>query len=244
MTVWSYWLQPIEGDYRIREEIDGGRNHRIIGYVATEENAKRICDAVNGVAQPQPEPRKDLLPLTFSYKNHRGEVATRVVTPILVRFGSTEWHPELQWLLQAFDHEKQAEREFAMKDIGGIAYASLMTTTEDRIAWLEQRLRQTAGEAVQANDRIDQLEAALRDAEHRFRELDYINFADIARDALDQSSPRCANCGYKTKHEEALVNGEIWCHPCADAALAPEQDADIGCGKSVIEPWNAPEQDK
>ena len=49
-TVWSYWRQPIEGDYRIREEIDGGRNHRIIGYVNTEEDAKRICDAINGVA--------------------------------------------------------------------------------------------------------------------------------------------------------------------------------------------------
>ena len=58
-------------------------------------------------------------PFIFEYKNHRGEVATRTVTPISVRFGSTEWHSEPQWLLLAFDHEKQAEREFAMRDIGG-----------------------------------------------------------------------------------------------------------------------------
>ena len=38
-----------------------------------------------------------------------------------------------------------------------------MTTTEDRIAWLEQKLRVTTGELVQANDRIEALEAALRE---------------------------------------------------------------------------------
>jgi hypothetical protein len=37
-----------------------------------------------------------------------------------------------------------------------------MTTTEERIAWLEQKLRITTGELVQANDRIEVLEAALR----------------------------------------------------------------------------------
>lgn len=57
------------------------------------------------------------IPLTFQYKNHRGEVAARVVFPISVRFGTTEWHPEAQWLLRAFDRDKQAEREFAMRDI-------------------------------------------------------------------------------------------------------------------------------
>lgn len=57
------------------------------------------------------------IPLTFQYKNHRGEVAARVVFPISVRFGATEWHPEAQWLLRAFDRDKQAEREFAMRDI-------------------------------------------------------------------------------------------------------------------------------
>ncbi|TSD89161.1 hypothetical protein FFK22_009010 [Mycobacterium sp. KBS0706] len=41
----------------------------------------------------------------------------RRAVPMSVRFGSTEWHPEPQWLLRAFDVEKQAEREFAMKDM-------------------------------------------------------------------------------------------------------------------------------
>lgn len=29
---------------------------------------------------------------------------------------------------------------------------------------------------------------------------------------------RCAKCGRETKGEAALVDGEIWCHPCADQA--------------------------
>jgi hypothetical protein len=68
-------------------------------------------------------------PFTFTYKNYRGDIAVRNVTPISVRFGSTEWHPEPQWLLLAFDHEKQAEREFAMTDIGGAAQDARETRT-------------------------------------------------------------------------------------------------------------------
>ena len=47
MAKWTYWRQPIEGNFRIREEIDGGRNHRIIDFVDTEEEAKKICDDHN-----------------------------------------------------------------------------------------------------------------------------------------------------------------------------------------------------
>ncbi|MDD4974461.1 MAG: hypothetical protein PHY93_08920 [Bacteriovorax sp.] len=55
----------------------------------------------------------------FKYTNYKGEISWRLVEPISIRFGSTEWHPELQWLLKAFDLEKKTEREFAMKDIQG-----------------------------------------------------------------------------------------------------------------------------
>lgn len=56
-------------------------------------------------------------PLTFIYRNWRGEVAERRVIPREIHFGATEWHPEPQWLLRAFDMDKGAERDFAMKDI-------------------------------------------------------------------------------------------------------------------------------
>ena len=29
---------------------------------------------------------------------------------------------------------------------------------------------------------------------------------------------RCQKCGRETKGEEAWVDGQIWCHPCADEA--------------------------
>lgn len=55
--------------------------------------------------------------VTFSYKNYKGVTAFRHVEPLNIYFGSTEYHPEPQWLLYGFDIEKQEWRTFAMKDI-------------------------------------------------------------------------------------------------------------------------------
>jgi len=57
-------------------------------------------------------------PVEFSYRNWRGEISKRRVVPFSVRFGSTDWHPEPQWLLLAMDLDKDSVREFALKDIG------------------------------------------------------------------------------------------------------------------------------
>lgn len=56
-------------------------------------------------------------PLTFTYRNYRGEVAERTAIPKRLWWGSTEWHPEPQWFVTAFDLEKQAARDFAWKDM-------------------------------------------------------------------------------------------------------------------------------
>lgn len=53
----------------------------------------------------------------FSYKNHRGETRDRKVIPEAVWYGSTEWHPEPQWLLRAWDVEKNDWRDFALKNL-------------------------------------------------------------------------------------------------------------------------------
>jgi predicted DNA-binding transcriptional regulator YafY len=53
----------------------------------------------------------------IDYTNYRGERGLRRITPISVAEGSNEWHPETQELLAAWDHEKAAERFFAVKDI-------------------------------------------------------------------------------------------------------------------------------
>ncbi len=55
--------------------------------------------------------------VTFIYTNWKGVQATRVIRPIELWFGKTEYHPEEQWLLKALDVEKNEERDFAMKDI-------------------------------------------------------------------------------------------------------------------------------
>lgn len=65
------------------------------------------------------QPPADARPERVTYRNWRGEVAERVITPIRVWFGSTEWHPEPQWFLRAMDEEKGAERDFALRDFMG-----------------------------------------------------------------------------------------------------------------------------
>ncbi len=55
--------------------------------------------------------------LRILYTNYKGETAVRTILPKELKFGSTEYHPEEQWLLVAFDLEKNAERTFAVKDI-------------------------------------------------------------------------------------------------------------------------------
>lgn len=51
------------------------------------------------------------------YTNYKNETGYRMIVPEKIWFGATEWHPENQWLLDAHDLEKNAVRNFAMKDI-------------------------------------------------------------------------------------------------------------------------------
>ena len=54
--------------------------------------------------------------MEVAYTNYRGEKSIRRITPHSVRYGSTTWHVDQQWLLKAWDHHKMAVREFALKD--------------------------------------------------------------------------------------------------------------------------------
>ena len=64
------------------------------------------------------EPRIDRsTAVVIRYTNYRGETADRRIVPIRIRFGSTEWHPEEQWLLEAFDLDRDATRAFALRDV-------------------------------------------------------------------------------------------------------------------------------
>lgn len=62
------------------------------------------------------DPQSPDTPLTIGYTNYRGETAERTIVPRSIRFASTEWHPEPQWLLLAFDLDRNADRDFALRD--------------------------------------------------------------------------------------------------------------------------------
>ena len=51
------------------------------------------------------------------YTNWKGKTSYRTIIPKNIEFTSTLWHKEAQWILNAFDVDKQEERGFALKDI-------------------------------------------------------------------------------------------------------------------------------
>ncbi len=55
--------------------------------------------------------------IKICYTNYKGETAIRQIIPLQIWYGSTEYHPEEQWLLEAYDVDKQASRSFSLKDI-------------------------------------------------------------------------------------------------------------------------------
>ena len=55
--------------------------------------------------------------VSIDYTNWRGERSVRVVLPARMWWGKTEFHPTEQFLLHAFDIEKQSWRDFAMENI-------------------------------------------------------------------------------------------------------------------------------
>ena len=55
--------------------------------------------------------------ITINYTNWKGATSDRVVVPIKVWFGKTEWHTDEQWFLTAHDITKQEDRDFALRAI-------------------------------------------------------------------------------------------------------------------------------
>jgi hypothetical protein len=51
------------------------------------------------------------------YRNWKGEVAWRRIIPLSISFESSQSHPIPQWIMRAFDRDKEAERSFAIADI-------------------------------------------------------------------------------------------------------------------------------
>lgn len=58
--------------------------------------------------------------IEFDYVNWRGVEGHREVRAIRIFFGSTEYHKEPQWLMEAWDLVKQEKRIFSMKDMSNV----------------------------------------------------------------------------------------------------------------------------
>lgn len=55
--------------------------------------------------------------VVIDYTNWKGERSVRTVTPRLFFWGSTNYHPDPQWLMTAIDEDKNAERTFALSGV-------------------------------------------------------------------------------------------------------------------------------
>jgi predicted DNA-binding transcriptional regulator YafY len=58
--------------------------------------------------------------ISFTYRNYRGETSSRSVEVGSVYWMGTEWHPEPQRILHAFDLDKKEWRDFAMRDMSDV----------------------------------------------------------------------------------------------------------------------------
>ena len=69
-----------------------------------------VCEEVKEVINKQT--------IRILYKNWKGETSIRNIIPCgTLKWGSTEYHKEEQWLMEAYDLEKGSNRTFAFKDI-------------------------------------------------------------------------------------------------------------------------------
>lgn len=58
-------------------------------------------------------------PVRILYKNYKGKEKYRDIIPLKLFYGSNQWHPEPQYLLQAFDLDKKEVRDFALNNLCG-----------------------------------------------------------------------------------------------------------------------------
>lgn len=59
--------------------------------------------------------------LRIMYTNWKGVRRERIIRPISIFFGANRWHPDLQWLVVAWDMEKRERRTFALTQMEFLA---------------------------------------------------------------------------------------------------------------------------
>ncbi len=75
--------------------------------------SKTMAEMRTDVFPPDP----DYYIVVIDYTNYRGERSTRRIVPRRIWFGDNDYHKSAQWILRAYDLDKQADRDFALKDV-------------------------------------------------------------------------------------------------------------------------------
>jgi hypothetical protein len=96
-------------------------------------------------------------------------------------------------------------------------YANALDAANARIAELEARAWPVAQGPMDRDEIAKRISFA-----HLGDDREWKGFRSHADRFLAYAPPStdqlCAKCGCETKGEAALVDGEVWCHPCADLA--------------------------
>lgn len=58
-----------------------------------------------------------IMTVFIDYTNWKGVRRIREIRPLSITFASSEWHTDLQWLLEAVDIETGETKKFSLKDI-------------------------------------------------------------------------------------------------------------------------------
>ncbi|OHV73363.1 hypothetical protein [Ensifer sp. LCM 4579] len=161
-------------------------------------------------------------PLTFVYRNWRGEIATRKAVPLRLEFASTEWHPEAQWLLIAWDIEKRATRSFAIKDINPAPEHRPDVEGSPLLEWAVSKWSAEVKNRPLVNVHRRSLDDAWRQV-IRWAGGDPAELVGPSHDELIAAAPTrdCPTCG-GTGHEAR----HSICRDCDEAFADPRPDAE------------------
>lgn len=83
----------------------------------------KVCNECGEIYDKKDEASGDIIGfqpekvVTITYTNHRGETSDRRIIIKGITWTETEWHPQEQYIVQAWDCDKDADRSFALKDI-------------------------------------------------------------------------------------------------------------------------------
>lgn len=81
----------------------------------------------------------------FDYTNHKGSEGPRQAEPMAIRYGSSNYHGQPQWLMLGYDYKKDAPREYAMRDMVNVRPGqSWLVFTKDTMRKVVTRLEEIA----------------------------------------------------------------------------------------------------